>query len=219
MSAHKAGIVDAQLALGQLALDQGDHAAAIDWFRAAARSGDRRAYNMLGRCFEHGWGTAADALKASVYYRHAADLGDAWAMFNLADLLLRGKGADRDEGQAFDLYVEATRLGHIKSLNMIGLFYEKGHFVEADKSQARAFYLAGAEGGDCWAQFNHARLLIEDGNIANALPWLEKTFESGFPDFWASMGEALSVHSDRRLLAMARRALSSVRSCIKEARS
>lgn len=200
-------IVDAQLMLGQLALDRDDHDDAIEWFRAAARSGDRRAWNMLGRSYERGWGVAADAGLAAHYYARAAELGDAWAMFNLGDLLFKGEEAERNPDEAFRLYTEAARLGHVKSLNMIGLFYENGHCVAQDIRQARAFYLAGADGGDCWAQLNHARLLIEDGDFDSALPWLERTFETGFPNFWEHMSTVLSARADARLQAIARRAV------------
>lgn len=200
------GMVEALLALGQVALEQGDHAAAFDRFRAAARSGDRRAYNMLGRCCELGWGTAVDASQAAAYYRHAAGLGDAWAKFNLADLFVRGVGVERDDHRAFGLYAEAARLGHAKSLNMLGLFYEQGRCVGEDRAQAGDFYLAGARGGDCWAQFNHARLLIEDGMLECAVPWLERALSSGFPVFWRVLGAALARQADGRLRDIARRA-------------
>ncbi len=200
-------IVDAQLALGQMALDRGDTTAALEWFRAAGRSGDRRAWNMLGRCAERGWGMARDAKMAVAYFRRAADMGDAWAMFNLADLLVRGDGVERDPDAALALYVEAARLGHVKSLNMIGLLYEDGHLGASERHQARSFFKAGAEGGDCWAQFNYARHLIEDGAIAEAQVWLEKTLETGFPDFWQQCGAMLAEHADPRLRAYAARAL------------
>ena len=201
-----ADVVDAQLLLGQLALDRGEYHTAIDWFRIAARSGDPRGYNMLGRCFERGWGTAVDARRAAAHYRRAAKLGDAWGMFNLADLFARGFGVERNEREAYRLYTEAARLGLLKALNMIGLFYEDGRVVGRDRAQARAFFLSGAEGGDCWAQFNYARLLIEDGDIESALPWLERTFESGFPDFWANLRIVFIDHADHRLADIAQRA-------------
>lgn len=201
-------IADAQLALGQMALDRGEMVAALEWFRAAGRSGDRRAWNMLGRCAERGWGMARDAKAAARYFQKAADMGDAWSMFNLADLLVRGDGVARDPNAALALYVEAARLGHVKSLNMIGLLYEDGHLGAAETHQARAFFKAGAEGGDCWAQFNYARHLIEDGAISEALVWLEKSLDTGFPNFWEQCGAALADHADFRLRSFARLAMS-----------
>ncbi len=194
-------LAEVQLALGQQALDRGEHADALGWFRSAARSGDARAYNMLGRCFECGWGVEPDPAQAAGYYAHAAEAGDVWAMFNLADLFGRGHGVPEDAARALELYAEAARRGHGKSLNMIGLMHEEGRAVPADRETARDFYRAGAESGDCWAQFNLARLLIEDGAIDAALPLLERTLETGFPDFWNGLAKALQGQADARLRA------------------
>lgn len=192
-------MVEAQLALGQLSLDRGEPVAAMEWFRTAARGGDAAAYNMLGRCFERGWGTEPNPSLAATYYTHAMDKGDVWAMFNLADLHARGAGVARDDARALELYIAAAQRGHVKSLNMIGLFHEEGRGVAVSLENAGAFYRAGAEGGDCWAQYNHARLLLENGLVDDALVWLTRTLSSGFPDFWKQIGPALQEHPDPRI--------------------
>ncbi len=202
-------ITDAQLALGQMCLDQGGDARkqAVDWFRSAALGGDARAINMLGRCHENGWGVPADSARAAAHYRKAADLGDAWGMFNLADLHYRGLGVGQDDGLAFDLYAQAAAKGHAKALNMIGLMLEAGRGVGQDREQARACYLAAAHGGDCWGCFNHARGLLDDGAVAAALPWLDRAIQTGFPLFFQAMGHALSTHPDHRVRSCAMRAI------------
>jgi|AGTN01.1.fsa_nt_gi FOG: TPR repeat, SEL1 subfamily len=199
---------DALLLLGQLCLDRGgpERQQAVEWFRSAARGGDARAINMLGRCHERGWGVAADPRKAAAYFRKAADLGDAWAMFNLADLHYRGEGVPRDDEAAYLLYAAAARKGHAKALNMLGLLHEYGRGVPASEEHARAYFLAAAEGGDCWGQFNYARMLILSGATKDALPWLHRALEGGFPDFFRAMADALAGHPDPKLQALARQA-------------
>lgn len=203
-----ASIAESQLLLGQIALDRGAYADAFEWFEIASRANDARAFNMLGRCFERGWGVSPDAHRAAQYYQHAADLGDAWAMFNLADLFAKGEGVPLSEIRAFDLYRAAAELGHVKSLNMLGLFYEEGSVVASEREEARRLFQAGAEGGDCWAQFNYARLFLEDGAVEAALFWFEETFKTGFPAFWTLLSEALSVNREPRLKALAEKAAS-----------
>ncbi|MBP2296330.1 tetratricopeptide repeat protein [Azospirillum rugosum] len=200
------GIIDVQLALGQICLDRGSAAQAAEWFRIAARSGDARAINMMGRCFERGWGVPADPGQAAACYRKAADRGDAWALFNLADLHCRGEGVPADDAAAYRLYAAAARKGHAKALNMLGLFHECGRAVPVDGAAARAFFQAAAEGGDCWGRFNHARMLILDGRLEEALPWFRRALDAGFPDFYRCMADALAGHPDPRLRALARQA-------------
>ena len=67
--AAESGAVDAQLLLGQMHLDGGevtrDPAAALGWFARAATAGHPMGMNMVGRCVEHGWGTASDKAAAA----------------------------------------------------------------------------------------------------------------------------------------------------------
>lgn len=202
-------ITDAQLALGQLCLDRGgpeQEAQALDWFRSAARGGDARALNMLGRCHERGWGTAADPARAAAYYHAAADRGDVWALFNLGDLHCRGEGVPADDEAAYRLYAAAAKKGHVKALNMLGLFHECGRAVPADDAAALAFFRAAAEGGDCWGRFNYARMLTLAGGRDEALPWFRRALETGFPDFFRAMASALAESPDPDLQALARQA-------------
>lgn len=196
-------IVEAQLALGQMHLDRGDYEQAIEQFRAAARSGEAPALNMLGRAYERGWGTSADAATAAAYYEAAAHKGDVWAMFNLADLHVRGAGVSQDDAAAFSLYVEAAQKGHAKSLNMLGLFHEEGRVVAADRSAAMALFVAGADAGDCWAMLNAGRLCLENGDEAAAAVYFERSLSVGFPDFYRHLLDLLNQcpHSSLRDIA------------------
>lgn len=203
MADDRPSLPEAQLALGQMFLDRGDHALALDHFTAAARSGDARGFNMLGRMHERGWGVPADAAQAAAYYRHAAGMGDVWAKFNLADLHCRGDGVARDDASAFALYMEAAQSGHLKSLNMLGLFFEEGRAGPPDPAKAAEFYRAGAEGGDCWACLNHARLLLADNRPADAAAFLTRAIETGFADVYRAIADSYGNHPDPRLAAIA----------------
>lgn len=194
---------DALLLLGQRALDDGAFDQAFDWFRSAARGGDGRAVNMLGRCHELGWGTPVSPRLAAAHYRKAADAGEPWAMFNLADLHLRGSGVAADDARAWALYRDAARTGLAKALNMLGMMCEQGRAVAADTRAARALFQAAAEGGDCWGAFNRARLDLDRGRIADALPWLDLALRTGFPGFYTAMAQGLAHHPDARVAARA----------------
>lgn len=199
-------VADTLLALGQSCLDRGEGEQAYGWFRSAARGGDARALNMLGRCFEHGWGVPADPFQAAAHYRKAAELGDGWALFNLADLYCRGVGVPADDEAAYRLYAASAAKGNAKALNMLGLFHESGRAVPADDAAARALFKAAAESGDCWGRFNHARMLLLAGQSDEALRWFGLALDSGFPDFYRSMAAALAPHPDPRIQALAARA-------------
>ncbi|WP_299365002.1 tetratricopeptide repeat protein [uncultured Paracoccus sp.] len=198
---------EAALATGQLLLDAGETAQALESFRMAARAGDARGLTMLGRAAERGWGMPPDARKAGAWYRRAARSGEPWAMFNLADLHLRGEGVSLDPVEAARLYADAARHGLLQALNMLGMIAETGACGRPDPTAAQAYYAAAAERGDPWGQFNLARQLLAASRMAEALPWLDRALACRLPGFQAAVARALSLsqHPElRRRFALAR---------------
>lgn len=205
---------EAALATGQLLLEAGEPAQALESFRMAARAGDARGLTMLGRAAERGWGMAPDARQAAAWYRRGAAEGDAWAMFNLADLHLRGEGVARDAAQAARLYAAAARAGLLQALNMLGMLAEAGAAGPADPAAAAAYYTAAAERGDCWGQFNLARLLLAEGRLPEALTWLDRALAGGVPGFHAAVATALSGARHPALRRRAAQARAAARSSV-----
>lgn len=187
LSAAEQGVIEAQVMLGQILLDgrgiQADPALARQWFEIAAKGGDAMAHNMLGRCLEHGRGGPANASDAARHYRLAADAGLDWGLYNLANLLATGRGVPRDADEAFALYRRAADLGHAKSMNLVGRFYEDGLVVEKDLRAAHNWYRRSAEAGDFRGQFSYAAVLVERGETAAAITWLERALEGGNLNF------------------------------------
>ena len=60
---------------------------------------------MLGRCHEMGWGVRPDCAAAAEWYSRAAEHGLDWAQYNLANLMLRGRGVPQDRRKALSLYL------------------------------------------------------------------------------------------------------------------
>ena len=110
--AADAGVAEAQAVYGQMLLDgtgvATDPAAALGWFTKAAAQHHVMALNMVGRCYDLGWGTRIDKARAAECYRIAAERGLDWAMYNYATLLALG------DGVAEDVAREALRLGAAK---------------------------------------------------------------------------------------------------------
>ncbi|MFT3968191.1 MAG: tetratricopeptide repeat protein [Sphingobium sp.] len=205
----EAGMVDAQALYGQILLDgQGvprDPAEALRWFAGAARAGHVMAMNMVGRCCEHGWGTRVDKALAARWYRAAADRGLDWAQYNLATLHCLGEGVELDREEALRLYRSAADRGHAKSVTMIGGFHEDGWVVRKDMRLAADHYRRGAEAGDFRGQFNHARMLIDAGEIDVALHWLGKLPEKATPAFLSQVRGWLRGRAEPALNALADR--------------
>ena len=191
-AAAERGVPEAQALYGQMLLDgrlvERSPAAALHWFERAAVGGDVMAINMVGRCLDQGWGVARSPRMAMKWFRKAAERGLDWGMYNLATLLVLGEhGVPKDRGEALYWLRKAVELGHVKSMNLLGGFYEDGWEVQQDRAMARAYYRDAAVGGDFRGQFNYARLLAEEGDLVGALHWLKLVPETATPAFLVKM--------------------------------
>ncbi len=76
---------------------------AFTLYDRAARQGHERAMNLLARCYEEGWGVAADPATARAWYRRSAEGGYFRGQYNYASLLL----ADGRAGEAMAWFERA----------------------------------------------------------------------------------------------------------------
>ncbi len=204
-AAARYGLVEAQLLHGQALLDR-DPALALRWFRAAAGAGYTPAVNMVGRCFERGWGTGRDLGEAARCYRQSAEQGFDWAQFNLANLLLYGLGVPRDRVEAFAWFRRAANQGHAKAMNMLGRFHEEGWDRPRSLNLAVHWYSRAAAGGDYRGQFNLGTVLAQGSRHAEALAWFERALAAGDRDFVADAARALAGHAHPPFRALGARA-------------
>lgn len=126
--AADAGVAEAQAVYGQMLLDgigvTADPVAALSWFTRAAAQHHVMALNMVGRCYDLGWGTRVDKARAAECYRIAAERGLDWAMYNYATLLALGEGVVEDKPAALALLEKVAAmdsgLASAKAINFVG---------------------------------------------------------------------------------------------------
>jgi len=179
----ESGVAEAQAVYGQMLLDGGDAVAGFGWFNQAAAQGHLMALNMVGRCYDLGWGVAVDKARAAECFRIAAERGLDWAMYNYGTALALGEGVAEDKVAALGWFEKAAALGNAKAINHVGSFHEDGWVVERDMAKAAALYARAAVGGDFRGAFNHARMLLDAGQVEEARGWLRQAAETGTPAF------------------------------------
>lgn len=201
----------AQITYGQLLLDgQGvarDRPAAFRWFGIAAKAGDLDGINMLGRCYELGWGTPVNLGEARACYQRAAARNHAWAQFNLATLLLRHEGSPGAVATALTLLVRSARQGNAKAMNMIGRYREFGWTAPVNIPSAIRWYRRAAEGGCFRGAAHSARFLLEQGRTDDALSWYRHAVEWAPADFCRDLATHLFKSRHSGLHEVARLAL------------
>jgi TPR repeat protein len=183
----RAGLAEAQAVYGQMLLDGAgvvqDRVAAFGWFWKAAQQGHLMGLNMLGRCYDLGWGIPVNKARAAECFRVAAEGGLDWGMYNYGSALALGAGLTQDKAAALAWFEKAAAMGHAKSKNFVGSFHEDGALVPRDLAAAADCYRQAAEGGDFRGMFNHARMLAEAGKTDAALLWIERCGAAATPPF------------------------------------
>ncbi|RBL85856.1 sel1 repeat family protein [Streptomyces cavourensis] len=187
-TAAEMGLVEAQTIYGQMLLDgvgvPQDQAEGLAWFKRAAHADHLMAINMVGRCYENGWGVAPDDTVAAYWFRLAADRGLDWGMYNYAHMLKSGRGGVvQNRAAALALYQQAAQGGHVKSIGVVGRFYEAGDVVPQDLERAFDCYQRCAEGGDFRGMFHLGRMLLLRGRKEEAVQWLVRVPETATPAF------------------------------------
>lgn len=201
--AAEQGHAEAQAVYAQMLLDGTDVAAdaraALGWFTKAAAQHHVLALNMVGRCYDLGWGTTVDKARAAECYRVAASRGLVEAMYNHATLLALGEGVAEDKVAALALFERAAALGYAKAINHVGSFAEDGWVHPRDMVKAADCYVRAAEGGDFRGAFNHARMLIGNGDIDAAMAWFARAGTGGTSAFVIKVIAWLRATGDERL--------------------
>jgi TPR repeat protein len=194
------GSVDAQLGWARILLHgfggvERDQEAAYRWFVIAARGGDAEAQNMVGRCYEIGWGVAPDPEEAVRWFRLAADKNYDWAQYNLGKMLARGHGGNRDPKVALALLVRAARKGNPKAMNMLGRYREGSDVPRRSRRSAALWSRWAAERGCFRGQFHHGRFLVADGRISDGIRWFRASLAHAPADFRREALDLLRTHA------------------------
>ncbi|MEO6594761.1 MAG: tetratricopeptide repeat protein [Planctomycetota bacterium] len=118
-----------------------DWAAALMWYRRAARQGQRNARFNLGLMHKYGDGVAKSWPKALAYFRRAAASGHVGSAQQLARFY---NGA---EGHRVRDALAAVDLGDTWAMHLLGLCHRDGEGVRKNLRRARALWTKAAAGG------------------------------------------------------------------------
>lgn len=97
----------------------------------------------LGAMYETGRGVPQDYGQAVLWYRKAAEQGDAKAEYRLGVLYANGAGVPQDKTQAAGFFLAAAKQGYAPAYAMIGGAYLTGDGVPTDYAEA-SFWFAVA---------------------------------------------------------------------------
>jgi TPR repeat protein len=94
---------------------------------------------------------------AALWWSKAAEQQDPEAQFNLAQMLAKGQGVDRDSELAFHWYERAALQGVAGAQSRLGILYATGEGVASDPIEAHKWFSIAAQSGDAAALANVKR--------------------------------------------------------------
>ena len=149
---------------------------AVDLYLKAAEQNHAAAQNMLGRCYEQGYGVKQREDEAEKWYRKAADQGYVSAQWNLANIYYNRK----DYKETFKLYTLAAEQNHAASQYMLGRCYWEGYSCEQSYDEAAKWYRKAADQGHVYAQWNLADIYYDRKDYKEAFKFYTLAAEQNY---------------------------------------
>ncbi len=126
---------------------------AIICYEKGMNLGNVLCVNKLFNLFYYGQEVPRDYEKALNYAFIGAKQNDAPSFFHIGEMLLNGKGCQKDLKQAYLFFQKSYSLNPAFGGYELGVQQECGIFCEVHEHQALRYYVAAAEAGDKLAQF------------------------------------------------------------------
>lgn len=140
----------------------------IELLESSAAAGDHPTlHTMIGVILSTGQVIPPDYSKAVRHFRRAADAGNPLAALFLGQMLLEGRGTDRNILEGLAMARKAASLGAPKGATDVALMYFSGQILPKDETLGRTWIDATAAAGD--EEAKRIRALIAAGESAQTM--------------------------------------------------
>lgn len=119
-------------------------------------------------------------------YRHLANKGEAWAMYNMGEAYAKGNGVPQSDDVALTWYMFAAEKENIDAYMALGKLYSDGTAFKPDYTAALDWYTKAATAGDATAQYIVASMyhkgLGTERDAQKAAEWFKKAAAQKYGD-------------------------------------
>jgi uncharacterized protein len=147
-----------------------DHEKAFEIWQELAEKYIRSAF-YLGVCYDNGFGTKKDLMKAFEWYKTAADEGHKEAMYNLYLMYRDGKGVKKNNKLALKHLNAAAEKKDAAALGDLGFCYHEGKLLSKNFPKAANLYRQAALMGDVKSQWNLALCYFDGDGLKRSNRW------------------------------------------------
>lgn len=147
------------------------HSAFIGFERLEKKSHDDKIQYRLGWMLQNGVGTEKNIGEAKRYYEKSAKLGNTFACYSLAKLILAEKKPTGKEIKIAIQYLkQASESGNQFAQYSLGKVYLNGNFIEKDIYKAVELFKLSSEQGNQYAAYQLGKLYLRGEDITKDIP-------------------------------------------------
>ncbi|MBZ2174388.1 relaxase MobL [Schnuerera sp. xch1] len=148
------------------------------------KSHDDKIQYRLGWMLQNGVGTEKDIGKAKEYYEKSARLGNTFACYSLAKLILAEENPEKEEvKKAIDYLKQTSDTGNQFAQYSLGKLHLNGEYVDKNILKALELFKLSAEEGNEYAAYQLGKLYLKGEDItkdiSSAVKWLKLSSEKG----------------------------------------
>ncbi|MBU5439771.1 SEL1-like repeat protein [Tissierella sp. MSJ-40] len=156
----------------------------IGFKRLEKKSHDDKIQYRLGWMLQNGIGTEKDIGVAKQYYEKSAKLGNTFACYSLAKLILAEENPVEGEvKKAIEYLKQASTSGNQFAQYSLGKLYLDGEYVDKDTLKAVELFKLSSEQGNEYASYQLGKLYLKGEDITKDIPsaikWLYLSAEKG----------------------------------------
>lgn len=115
----------------------------------------------IAREFSKGELVTKDVAASEAWYKFAADLGDSYSAWKVAEFNLESDEIDKDNAVLIKYMKQAAEGGNMSAMLEMGRTYAEGSLIEKDRAKAFKFYDMAVDAGNQAALVREAQLLEE----------------------------------------------------------
>lgn len=162
---------------GLIYWEMGERDRGIELYRRAALLGDPAGQcNLAISYLKADPPNSTEAVKWLYQSSHA---GYVRAQYQLALCLHQGQGVDRNLVEAATWYLKAAEGGYVRAMYNVSLCYSFGEGLVRNHRLARKWMKRAADRGHTKAQYEHGLFLFSEGEMMNAVVYLELATRAG----------------------------------------
>lgn len=147
------------------------------------KSRDDKLQYRLGWMLQNGIGTEKDIVRAKEYFQKSAKLGNTFACYSLAKIILLEENHTEEElKSAIEYFKTASQSGNPFAQYALAKLYYEGKYISQDISKAVELFTHSADQDNEWAAYRLGKIYLTEDNfkdITSATRWLKQSAEKG----------------------------------------